>query len=108
MNPVVAFGSPSSVAASDRRLLVVFDGGDAPGYASVAVALTEEGTRRGYEVWAAAEGFKSLTSDGAADPRFERLIIGRKERYALLAKGIPARSMGRRLLDAGSDFRTER
>ena len=58
--------------------------------------------------WAAAEGFRSLTSDFAADPRFERLIVGRQERYALLAKGIPARSMGRRVLDAGSDFRSER
>ncbi|HEX4446048.1 MAG TPA: 6-phosphofructokinase, partial [Polyangiaceae bacterium] len=41
-------------------------------------------------------------------PRFERLILGRQERYALLGQGIPARSMGRRLLDAGSDFRSER
>ncbi len=86
----------------------MFDGGDAPGYSSVAVALTEEGTRRGYEVWAAAEGFRSLTRDSTASPPFERLIVGRQERYALLAKGIPARSMGRRLLDAGSDFRSER
>lgn len=105
---MVEFSAPRSVATLDRRLLVVFDGGDAPGYASVAVALTEEGTRRGYEVWAAAEGFKSLTSDAMAEPRFERLIVGREERYTLLAQGIPARSMGRRLLDAGSDFRTER
>jgi 6-phosphofructokinase len=108
MSDLVEFAPPRSVASSDRRVLVVFDGGDAPGYSSVAVALTEEGTRRGYEVWAAAEGFRSLTSDSAANPRFERLIVGRQERYALLGKGIPARSMGRRLLDAGSDFRSER
>jgi 6-phosphofructokinase len=104
----VGFSPPRSVATLERRLLVVFDGGDAPGYASVAVALTEEGVRRGYEVWAAAEGFRSLTGDAGAEPRFERLIVGRRERYALLARGIPARSMGRRLLDAGSDFRSER
>jgi len=108
MSDLVEFAPPRSVASSDRRVLVVFDGGDAPGYSSVAVALTEEGTRRGYEVWAAAEGFRSLTSDSAANPRFERLIVGRQERYALLGKGIPARSMGRRVLDAGSDFRSER
>ncbi len=108
MSDLVEFAPPRSVASSDRRVLVVFDGGDAPGYSSVAVALTEEGTRRGYEVWAAAEGFRSLTSDSAASPRFERLIVGRQERYALLGKGIPARSMGRRVLDAGSDFRSER
>ena len=104
----LAFSPPGSVRASDRRLLLVFDGGDAPGYASVAVALTEEGTRRGYEVWAAAEGFRSMSRDFASEPQFERLILGRQERYALLGQGIPARSMGRRLLDAGSDFRSER
>jgi 6-phosphofructokinase len=106
--PALSFGSPKSVASSERRLLVVFDGGDAPGYSSVAVALTEEGTRRGYEVWAACEGFRSLTSDATTEPRFERLILGRGERYELLGKGIPARSMARRVLDAGSDFRSER
>jgi 6-phosphofructokinase len=108
MGNLLEFAPPRSVAGSDRRILAVFDGGNAPGYASVAVALTEEGTRRGYEVWAAAEGFRSLTRDFVANPRFERLIVGRQERYALLAKGIPARSMGRRVLDAGSDFRSER
>jgi 6-phosphofructokinase len=104
----LTFSPPASVRASDRRVLLVFDGGNAPGYASVAVALTEEGARRGYEVWAATEGFRSLTRDQAAEPAFERLIVGRQERYALLAQGIPARSMGRRVLDAGSDFRSER
>jgi 6-phosphofructokinase len=102
------FGSPKNVGSAERRLLVVFDGGDAPGYSSVAVALTEEGTRFGYEVWAATEGFRSLTRDAGADPKFERLILGRQDRYALLGKGIPARSMARRVLDAGSDFRSER
>lgn len=90
------------------RLCCIFDGGDAPGYSSVAVALTEEGTRRGYEVWAATEGFRSLTSDSKSDLRFERLVVSRKERYDLLSQGIPARSMGRRVLDPGSDFRSER
>lgn len=104
----LSFGSPKSHASGDKRLLVVFDGGDAPGYSSVAVALTEEGVRRGFEVWAATEGFRSLTRDATGDPKFERLILGRKERYALLGKGIPARSMARRVLDAGSDFRSER
>lgn len=104
----VAFGSPANLASSDRRLLVVFDGGNSPGYSSVAVALTEEGVRRGYEVWAATEGFRSLTRDAMLEPRYERLIVGRQDRYALLAKGIPVRSMGRRVLDAGSDFRSER
>lgn len=108
MSNVVEFGTPAAMPFSNRRMLLIFDGGDAPGYSSVAVALTEEASRRGYEVWAATEGYRSLTSDATAEPRFERLIVSRKERYALLAKGIPARSMGRRVLDAGSDFRSER
>ena len=90
------------------RLLCVFDGGDAPGYSSIAVALTEEGTRRGYEVWAATEGFRSLTNDAKSELRFERLVVSRGERYELLGQGIPTRSMGRRVLDPGSDFRSER
>ena len=102
------FLTPSQLAANAKRVLLVFDGGDAPGYATVAVALTEEGTRRGYEVWAATEGLRSLTSERTSSPAFERLIVGRSERYALLAEGIPVRSMGRRVLDAGSDFRSER
>lgn len=102
------FARPSTAPREDRRLLLVFDGGNAPGYSSVAVALTEEGTRRGYEVWAATEGFRSLTSHASAEPRFERLVVGRDERYRLLGQGVPARSMGRRVLDPGSDFRSER
>jgi 6-phosphofructokinase len=91
-----------------KRVLCVFDGGDAPGYSSIAVALTEEGTRRGFEVWAATEGFRSLTPDASAELRFERLVVSRGERYELLGQGIPTRSMGRRVLDPGSDFRSER
>lgn len=98
----------SSAPRVEKRLLAVFDGGNAPGYASVAVALTEEGTRRGYEVWAATEGFRSLTSHASTELRVERLVVGRDERYTLLGQGIPARSMGRRVLDPGSDFRSER
>ncbi|WP_437627083.1 6-phosphofructokinase [Sorangium sp. So ce1151] len=108
MTSIVEFGRPDTLPASDKRLLLVFDGGNAPGYSSVAVALTEEAARRGFEVWAATEGFRSLTADARALPQFERLIMSRRQRYSLLAQGIPARSMGRRVLDAGSDFRSER
>ncbi|MCS6856587.1 MAG: 6-phosphofructokinase [Sandaracinaceae bacterium] len=106
----VPFVQPQALDSNSarRRLLLVFDGGNAPGYSSVAVALTEEGSRRGYEVWAAAEGFRSLTSYTKAPLRFERLVVDREERYRLLAQGIPTRSMGRRVLDPGSDFRSER
>jgi 6-phosphofructokinase len=108
MTSIVEFGRPATLPASDKRLLLVFDGGNAPGYSSVAVALTEEAARRGYEVWAATEGFRSLTEDARSEPHFERLIMSRRQRYELLGQGIPARSMGRRVLDAGSDFRSER
>ncbi|HJL14366.1 MAG TPA: 6-phosphofructokinase [Sandaracinaceae bacterium LLY-WYZ-13_1] len=102
------FLRPSKAPRADKRLLAIFDGGNAPGYSSVAVAITEEASRRGYELWAASEGFRSLTSDATTELKFERLTVGRKERYALLAEGIPARSMGRRVQDPGSDFRSER
>jgi 6-phosphofructokinase len=103
-----AFLHPSGVPPRGARMLLVFDGGNAPGYASVAVALTEEATRRGFEVWAATEGFRSLTPAARQPLRFERLVMSRRERYALLAAGQPTRSMGRRVQDAGSDFRSER
>ncbi|UJR83092.1 6-phosphofructokinase [Sandaracinus amylolyticus] len=106
--PTNPFLRPSRVPRGERRLLCVFDGGNAPGYSSVAVALTEEGTRRGFEVWAATEGFRSLTGDATHELRFERMVVSRRERYELLAQNIPARSMGRRVQDAGSDFRSER
>lgn len=104
----MGFSDPRGGVEGARRVLLVFDGGNAPGYSSVAVALTEQGTRRGYEVWAATEGFRSLTADATSRLRFERLVISRSERYDLLAEGVPARSMGRRISDPGSDFRSER
>ncbi len=108
MRDPLPFLRPSKAPRHERRLLAVFDGGNAPGYSSVAVAITEEASRRGYELWAATEGFRSLTSDRTQELPFERLTVHRKERYELLAKGIPARSMGRRVRDPGSDFRSER
>jgi len=102
------FLRPSRAPRADKRVLAVFDGGNAPGYSSVAVAITECAARYGYELWAATEGFRSLTRDARHDLAFERLTVHRKERYELLAKGIPARSMGRRVQDPGSDFRSER
>lgn len=102
------FLRPSKAPRGERRLLAIFDGGNAPGYSSVAVAITEEAGRRGYELWAATEGYRSLTSEARGELQFERLTVERKERYALLAAGIPARSMGRRVQDPGSDFRSER
>lgn len=108
MTGTTPFLRPSRAPRKESRVLVVFDGGNAPGYSSVAVAVTEECGRRGYELWAATEGYRSLTEDATQELLFERLTVGRKERYELLAAGIPARSMGRRVQDPGSDFRSER
>ncbi|MBX3274398.1 MAG: 6-phosphofructokinase [Sandaracinaceae bacterium] len=108
MTNALPFLRPSRAPRSDKRVLAIFDGGNAPGYSSVAVAITEEAARHGYELWAATEGFRSLTRDAQAELHFERLTVHRKERYQLLAAGIPARSMGRRVQDPGSDFRSER
>jgi len=38
MSNLVEFGLPNAAPASAQRLLLVFDGGNAPGYSSVAVA----------------------------------------------------------------------
>ncbi len=89
-------------------MLLVFDGGNAPGYSAVCGALTEEGERRGYEVWTATEGFRSLTPQATTELRFERLVVTREERYRLLAQGIPTRAVGRTVLDPGCEFRSER
>lgn len=92
-----------------KRLLLVFDGGDAPGYQTVATFLTAVAERRGWEVWAATEGFRSLVGDGARPPRLERLVFGRDDAYRVAKEtDTPVRAMERRLLDPGSDFRSER
>ena len=59
MSNLVEFGLPNAAPPTAPRLLLVFDGGNAPGYSSVAVALTEEGERRGYEVWAATPQWRA-------------------------------------------------
>jgi len=92
----------------DAKLLLVFDGGLAPGYTAVAVGMTEEGEARGYEVWAAREGFRSLTGAGLSSVRLERLVMNIHDAFELTREGIPAEAMYRKIDLAGSDFRSER
>lgn len=91
-----------------RKILLIFDGGNAPGYSAVATSLTEEGEKRGYKVYAAFEGFRSLTGDHIADERLIRLVMSRRQSWRLNAKGIPTRSLYRGIDQPGSEFRSER
>lgn len=76
---------------------------------AVATALTEEMTRRGYEVFAAREGFRSLTGDSLGnDPPLVRLVWGEDEAETLRAHSVPPVAMHRRIGEAGCAFRSER
>ncbi|VAX15253.1 6-phosphofructokinase [hydrothermal vent metagenome] len=92
----------------NKRLLLVFDGGNAPGYSAVATSLTEEGDKRGYEIFTAFEGFRSLTGDNISDERLIRLVMSRRQSFKLNSQGIPTRSMYRAIDRPGSEFRSER
>lgn len=91
-----------------KKVLLVFDGGNAPGYTAVATSLTEEGDKRGYEVYAAFEGFRSLTGDNIAEERLIRLVMSRRQGWKLNSMGIPTRSLYRGIDKPGSEFRSER
>jgi len=93
---------------SSRKILLVFDGGNAPGYSAVATSLTEEGDKRGYKIMAAFEGFRSLTGDHIAEERLIRLVMSRRQSWKLNAKGIPTRALYRSIDQPGSEFRSER
>lgn len=91
-----------------NKVLLIFDGGNAPGYTAVATSLTEEGDKRGYKVYAAFEGLRSLTGDHVADDRLIRLVMSRRQSWKLNAKGIPTLSLYRAMDQPGSEFRSER
>ena len=90
--------------ADHNRLLLTFDGGLAPGYTAVAVSATEEAEGRGYEVWAAREGFRSLAGAGFESQRVERLTMD----PSTAAGSASVRNMYARIGDPGSPFRSER
>ena len=91
------------------KILIVFDGGNAPGYSAVATSLTEEGDKRGYEVWAAFEGFRSLTGDQRDHTRLVRLLMSRRQAWKLASEQqYPIHAMYRAIDHPGSEFRSER
>ena len=94
--------------SQNMKLLIIFDGGNAPGYTAVATSLAEEGDKRGYEVYAAFEGFRSLTTDHLSEERLIRLVMSRRQSFKLNAEGIPTRSLYRAIDQPGSEFRSER
>ncbi len=92
----------------EDKLLLVFDGGLAPGYTAVAVAMTEYAESRGYAVWAAREGFRSLTGAGVEPCRVEPLTSEPSLAAGASIGEAPARNLYGHIRDAGSPFRSER
>ena len=90
---------------SNMDVLIVQDGGCAPGYNAVTSFLTEKFEKKGRRVFVALEGFKSLASD--TDKDFGLLVVNPELRQLL--SNVP------RVYDAaalkhqrGAAFRTER
>ena len=91
------------------KALVVFDGGNAPGYTAVATSLCEEGDKRCFEVWAAFEGFRSLTGDHLDETRLVRLLMSRRQAWKLsTVEKYPMRALYGAMDQPGSEFRSER
>jgi 6-phosphofructokinase len=90
------------------KALFIFDGGLAPGYTAVAVGLTEEGERLGWECWAARSGFRSLCEGLYDEPQLVRVVSNPIKSFELNHQGFPTENMGRRIFYPGSDFRSER
>lgn len=89
----------------NMEVLIVQDGGCAPGYNPVTAFLTEYLEKAGYRVFVAASGFRSLVRDRTEDYRC--LVYG-KENYAQLDH-IPGVMFSPPLRDQrGANFRSER
>ena len=93
---------------SSKKALFIFDGGLAPGYTSVAVALTEEAEKLGWESYAAKAGFRSLSDQQDPEIQIVRLVTNQIEAFSLNFEGFPTESIGRLFFHPGSDFRSER
>lgn len=94
---------------SDRnRMLLVFDGGLAPGYTAVAVAMTEYAESRGYRLWAAREGFRSLAGVGLESDRIEPITSEAGKAAGASVEDADGRNLYGHIRDAGSPFRSER
>lgn len=106
--PVTKRAGIRQILMKNPKALFVFDGGDAPGYMAVATALTESACRQGWEIFAAREGFRSLTGDGFQDGALVRLLWNEEDAWRLHARGGPAMALHRKINDPGCAFRSER
>lgn len=93
-----------------KNILFIFDGGNAPGYMSIATALTEESVKHSLNVYACREGFRSLVSHTTENPGLIQLVWGEEDALALRQhkKTFPVMSLNRHIGDAGCAFRSER
>jgi len=89
----------------NMEVLIIQDGGCAPGYNPVTAFLTEYLEKAHHRVFVAAKGFRSLVSNQAGD---YRCLVYQKENYAQLDH-IPGVIFSPPLRDQrGANFRAER
>jgi len=94
-----------STLYDDMDVLLVQDGGCAPGYNPVTAFITEYLTKQGSEVFIAAEGFKSLVSNLSRDYRY---LVHNQDSYKKI-EHIPGVIFSPPLREArGANFRSER
>lgn len=91
-----------------KKVLLIFDGGLAPGYTPVAVSLVEEAEKYNWETHIARSGFRSLCEGISDEPQIVRAVSHPLEAFELNSKGIVTECLGRRFFRSGSDFRSER
>jgi len=102
---VTSYMRESKDLYSEMDVLIVMDGGCAPGYNPVTAFITEYLEKAGRKVYIAAEGFKSIIANQSQD--YRRLIYD-PETYRNLEQ-VPGVIFAPPLREArGADFRTER
>ena len=94
------------VALYDKiDVLLIQDGGCAPGYNSVTAFLTEYLEKNGFEVFIADQGFRSLVSDNTEDYRYLVYDGGKYAEMEHLAGVVFAPPLRE---ERGANFRSER
>ncbi len=102
---VTSYMRESSEIYNKMDVLLIQDGGCAPGYNPITAFLTEHLEKAGRKVYISAEGFKSVVSSRTQD---YRRLIHNPDLYRQLEQ-IPGVLFAPPLREArGADFRTER
>ena len=102
---VTSYMRESSDLYNEIDVLLIQDGGCAPGYNPITAFLTEHLEKAGRKVYISAEGFKSVVSNRTQD---YRRLIHNPDLYRELEQ-IPGVIFAPPLREArGADFRTER